>query len=78
MEEQQRRKAERRELYGLAPVLENSVEGEFHDQGDAKWIVIRGQLRGHDTPCGRPAPGRLIGCPGSAHPQGVFGGFSYY
>jgi hypothetical protein len=27
--------------------------GEFHDQGDAKWIVIRGQLRGHnDTPLG--------------------------
>jgi hypothetical protein len=25
--------------------------GKFHDQGDAKWIVIRGQLRGHnDTP----------------------------
>jgi hypothetical protein len=22
-------------------------EGIFHDQGDAKWIVIRGQLRGH-------------------------------
>jgi hypothetical protein len=28
---------------------------EFHYQGDAKWIVIRGQLRGHnDTPFGRP------------------------
>jgi hypothetical protein len=28
--------------------------GEFRDQGDAKWIVIRGQLRGHnDTPSGR-------------------------
>jgi hypothetical protein len=27
------------------------VKGEFHDQGDAKWIVIRLQLRGHnDTP----------------------------
>jgi hypothetical protein len=35
------------------------VLGEFHDQGDAKWIVIRRQLRGHnDTPCGQPAPGR--------------------
>jgi hypothetical protein len=34
-------------------------EGEIHDQGDAKWIVIRGQLRGHnDTPCRRPTPGR--------------------
>jgi hypothetical protein len=31
---------------------------EFHDQGDAKWIVIRGQLRGHnDTPFGQPPPG---------------------
>jgi hypothetical protein len=30
-------------------------QGEFHDQGDAKWIVIRLQLRGHnDMPCGRP------------------------
>jgi hypothetical protein len=27
------------------------ASGELHDQGDAKWIVIRGQLRGHnDTP----------------------------
>jgi hypothetical protein len=27
--------------------------GEFHDQADAKWIVIRGLLKGHnDTPCG--------------------------
>jgi hypothetical protein len=31
------------------------VSGKFHDQGDAEWIVIRGQLRGHDdTPCRRP------------------------
>jgi hypothetical protein len=38
------------------------IFGEFHDQGDAKWIVIRGQLRGHnDIPFGRPTPGRLIG-----------------
>jgi hypothetical protein len=22
--------------------------GKFRDQADAKWIVIRGQLRGHD------------------------------
>jgi hypothetical protein len=29
------------------------VSGKFHDQGDAKWMVIRGQLRGHNnTPCG--------------------------
>jgi hypothetical protein len=52
---------------------------EFYDQDDAKWIVIRGQLKGHnDTPYGRPAPSRHIGCPGVDRPQGVFGGFSYY
>jgi hypothetical protein len=29
--------------------------GEFNDQGDAEWIVIRRQLKGHnDTPCGQP------------------------
>jgi hypothetical protein len=39
--------------------------GEFHDQGDAKWTVFTGQLRGHDDP-------------GSGRPQGVFGGFSNY
>ena len=50
------------------------VGGEFHDQGDAKWIVIRRSLWGHnDTPCGRPAPGRPIGRPGSGRPQGVVG-----
>jgi hypothetical protein len=53
--------------------------GEFHDQGDAKWIVIRGQLRGHnDTPFGRPTPGRPISFPVVSCPQGVFGGLSYY
>jgi hypothetical protein len=36
--------------------------GKFHDLGVAKWIVIRGQLRGHnDTPCGQPTPGRPPG-----------------
>jgi hypothetical protein len=24
-------------------------EGKFHDQGDAKWIVIRQPLRGHSA-----------------------------
>jgi hypothetical protein len=49
-------------------------EGEFHDQGDAKWIVIRQQLRGHnDTPCGRPAPSRPVSRPESGQPQGVSG-----
>jgi hypothetical protein len=48
--------------------------GKFHDQGDAKWIVIRRSLSGYnDTPCGRPAPGRPIG-----RPQGLIGVFSYY
>ena len=56
-----------------------SVCGEFHDQGDAKWIVIRGPLRGHkDTPFGRPTPGRPIDRPGVGRPQGIFGGFSYH
>jgi hypothetical protein len=53
--------------------------GEFHDQGDAKWIVIRGQLRGHnDMPFGRPTPGRPIGRPGVGRSHGVFGVLSYY
>jgi hypothetical protein len=47
--------------------------GRFHDQGDDKWIVIRGSLWGHnDTPCGWPVPGG----PGwSGRPQGVIGVF---
>jgi hypothetical protein len=53
--------------------------GEIHDQGDAKWIVIRRSLWGHnDMPCRWPAPGRPIGRLGSGHPQGIMGGFSYY
>jgi hypothetical protein len=43
-----------------------SLIAKFHDQGDAKCIVIRGQLRGHNGPIGRPVVCR---------PQGVFGGF---
>jgi hypothetical protein len=51
-------------------------KGEFHDQEDAKWIVIRGQLRGHnDMPFRQPAPGWPIGRPGSGHPQGIIGVF---
>jgi hypothetical protein len=50
--------------------------GEFHDQGDAEWIAIKGQLRGHnDTPFGRPIPSRPIGRPGADRPSGVFGFF---
>jgi hypothetical protein len=31
---------------------ENIALGKFYDQGDAKWIITKGQLRGHnDTPC---------------------------
>jgi serine/threonine protein kinase len=48
--------------------------GEFHDQGDTKWIVIRRSLWGHkDTPCGQPAPAGL-----SAARRANFGGLSYY
>jgi hypothetical protein len=42
--------------------------GKFHDQGDAKWIVIRRSLWGHND----------IGRPGAGRPLGVKGGFSYY
>jgi hypothetical protein len=63
----------------LSQPLPLHTPGESHDMGDAEWIVIRAQLWGHnDTPCGRLAPGRLIGQPGVGRPQGVFGGFSYY
>jgi hypothetical protein len=52
--------------------------GEFHDQGDAKWIVIRGQLRGHnDTPFGRLTPGQPIGRPVVGCHQGIFGVLYY-
>jgi hypothetical protein len=56
-----------------------STLGEFHDQGDAEWVMIRGPLRGHnDTPFGRPTPGRPIGHPGVGLPQGVLGGLNYH
>jgi hypothetical protein len=56
-----------------------SLTSEFHDQGDAKWIVIRRQLRGHnDTPFGGPIPGQPIGCPGVGRPKGVIDVFHYY
>jgi hypothetical protein len=52
---------------------------EFHDQGDSKWIVMRGQLRGHNhMPFGQPTPSRPIGRPEVGRLSGVFGGFSYY
>jgi hypothetical protein len=38
------------------------IEGGFHNQGEAKWIVIRRSVLGHnDTPCEQLAPGRPIG-----------------
>ena len=55
------------------------IHGECHVQADAEWIVIRRALRGHnDTLFGQPAPSWPNGHPGVGHPQGVFGGFSYY
>jgi hypothetical protein len=36
------------------PKIVSTSDGKFHDQGDAKWIVIRRPLKGHnDTPFGR-------------------------
>jgi hypothetical protein len=53
--------------------------GKFHDEGDAKWIVIRGQLRRHnDTPFGWPAPSRPIGHLRVGRPQDVLSGSNYY
>jgi hypothetical protein len=31
----------------VSRMYRDDITGKFHDQGDAKWIVIRGQLRGH-------------------------------
>jgi hypothetical protein len=54
------------------------IQVEFHDQGDAKWIVIRVPVRGHnDTLFGWPTPGRPIGRRGLAA-LGLFAVFSYY
>jgi hypothetical protein len=40
---------------------------------DRDWIVIRGQLRGHnDMPYGRPTPGRHVGRPGLGRLLGEF------
>jgi hypothetical protein len=67
------------EVLNFQVLMIASSAGKFHDQGDAKWIVIRGRLRGHnDTPFGRPAPGWPIGPLVVGRPQGVFGGLSYY
>jgi hypothetical protein len=53
-------------------------EGEIHDQGDAKWIVNRRSLWGHnDMPCGQPAPSRPIGHLGSGRLQSIMCSLSY-
>jgi hypothetical protein len=45
----------------VSKMSSNLYSGEFHDQGDAKWIVIRGQLRGHkDMPLGGQSPAGLL------------------
>jgi hypothetical protein len=45
--------------------------GQFHDQGDAKWIVIGGQLRGHNNmPIGQPTPRLAYRPPGGWPPSG--------
>jgi hypothetical protein len=50
---------------GLRRRRRRRSEGEFHDQADAKWIMIRGSKWSlTDTPCGRPNPGRPIGARG--------------
>jgi proteasome component ECM29 len=44
--------------YGIYAQAPSSEQGMFHDQTDARLIVIRRPLRGHnDIPCGRPSPG---------------------
>jgi hypothetical protein len=47
-----------------APTLKKSFLGEFNDQSNAKWIVIKWFLRGHND-----MPRRS--------PQGVLGVLSY-
>jgi hypothetical protein len=43
--------------YGYGDILLDPLDtpGKFHDQGDAKRIVIRGQLRGHNNTALREA-----------------------
>jgi hypothetical protein len=56
-----------------------SAQGEFHDEGEAKWIVIRGQLIGHiNTPCGRPTLAGLSAAWGLAARSGYLVVLSYY
>jgi hypothetical protein len=50
-------------------------QGEFHDQGDARWIVVRRSLWAANQVAN---PSRPVGRPEVGHPQGVMGGFIYY
>jgi hypothetical protein len=46
------------------------TKGKGHDQGDAEWIVIRRQLRGHnDTPFERQTPRLAYWPPGGLLPS---------
>jgi hypothetical protein len=66
-EEKEEDEKEARLLQEEATMPLEEILGEF--QAGAKWIVIRGPLRGYnDTPCGRPTPGRPIGHPRVGHP----------
>jgi hypothetical protein len=56
-----------------SPWILLSIRGKIHDQGDAKWIIIKGQLRGHNN--ANPAN---IARPVVGRPQVVFGGLSFY
>jgi hypothetical protein len=53
--------------------------GEFDNQGDTKWIVIRGLLRVHkDTPFGWLTPAGLLAARGLAALRAYLVVFSYY
>jgi hypothetical protein len=56
------RKSSNNEFSHIFRVVRLLVQGEFHDPGDANWIVVRRQLRGHNnTPFGWQTPIRHIG-----------------
>jgi hypothetical protein len=56
----QKELAAARDLFQVNSIIAKP-EGKFHDQGDAKWIVIRRPLRGHkDMHFGQPTPGLFL------------------
>jgi hypothetical protein len=68
---------EKENMSKMVIILDSGLS-KSHDKGDAKWIVIKRQLRGNNNmPFGQPTPGQSIGHPGVACPQEVFSGFSY-